>query len=265
MLPGPAPSGLSAAEESALAWYERTFRVRQVDAYSPPDPFVGMNPPVYSGPLSWRRPCDQGGDGCRVRLPQRLVPVQRGGGRLRAVRLPRRAGPGRRHVPARRGDPGLVRPRRAGVAVRQPGARAARNRLRRRQLPVAVPLPGARHRDLGHPRREPRQLAQLPRHRLRRHVPRRRAVEHDRSLHARRHDLPARYTRDRHDPDDSGRRRLPRAMGTAAQLQGRVPVQRRGLRPLPDEWGRPAAPGGPAGGRRFLLGQPHVHPCVHGL
>ncbi len=52
VLPGPAPSGLSAAEESALAWYERTFRVRQVDAYSPPDPFVGMNPPVYSGPLS---------------------------------------------------------------------------------------------------------------------------------------------------------------------------------------------------------------------
>jgi hypothetical protein len=52
VLPGPVPSGLSAAEESALAWYERTFRVRQVDAYSPPDPFIGMNPPVYSGPLS---------------------------------------------------------------------------------------------------------------------------------------------------------------------------------------------------------------------
>ena len=52
VLPGPAPSGLSATEESALAWYERTFHVRQVDAYSPPDPSVGMNSPVYSGPLS---------------------------------------------------------------------------------------------------------------------------------------------------------------------------------------------------------------------
>jgi hypothetical protein len=51
VLPGPAPSGLSAAEKDALAWYERTFNVRQVDAYSPPDPFIGMNPPVYSGPL----------------------------------------------------------------------------------------------------------------------------------------------------------------------------------------------------------------------
>jgi hypothetical protein len=52
VLPGPAPSGLSAGEESALAWYERTFHVRQVDAYSPPMPGIGMNPPVYSGPLS---------------------------------------------------------------------------------------------------------------------------------------------------------------------------------------------------------------------
>jgi hypothetical protein len=52
VLPGPAPAGLSAGEEDALAWYERTFHVRQVDAYSPPMPGVGMNPPVYSGLLS---------------------------------------------------------------------------------------------------------------------------------------------------------------------------------------------------------------------
>jgi hypothetical protein len=52
VLPSPAPSGLSAGEENALAWYERTFHVRQVDAYSPPMPGVGMNPPVYSGLLS---------------------------------------------------------------------------------------------------------------------------------------------------------------------------------------------------------------------
>ena len=33
-----------------------------------------------------------------------------------------------------------------------------------------IPLPSARHRVPGHPGREPRQLAQLSRHRLRRHV-----------------------------------------------------------------------------------------------
>ena len=52
VLPSAAPAGLSAAEENALAWYERTFHVRQVDAYSPPMPGIGMNPPVYSGLLS---------------------------------------------------------------------------------------------------------------------------------------------------------------------------------------------------------------------
>ncbi len=51
VLPGLAPSGLSAAEQSALAWYERTFHVRQVDAYSPPTPELGMNLPVYGGLL----------------------------------------------------------------------------------------------------------------------------------------------------------------------------------------------------------------------
>jgi hypothetical protein len=53
VLPGPAPAGLSPAEDSALAWYEHKFGVRQVDAYSPPNPDTGMaSPPVYSGLLS---------------------------------------------------------------------------------------------------------------------------------------------------------------------------------------------------------------------
>ncbi len=52
VLPSAAPPGLRAAEEDALAWYERTFNVRQVDAYSPPMPEIGMNAPVYSGLLS---------------------------------------------------------------------------------------------------------------------------------------------------------------------------------------------------------------------
>jgi hypothetical protein len=52
VLPNAAPSGLSASEEDALAWYEAKFNVRQVDAYSPPMPDIGMNAPVYSGLLS---------------------------------------------------------------------------------------------------------------------------------------------------------------------------------------------------------------------
>ena len=53
VLPGPSPSALSGAENAALAWYERSFNVREVDAYSPPMPTMGMNsPPVYSGLLS---------------------------------------------------------------------------------------------------------------------------------------------------------------------------------------------------------------------
>lgn len=51
VLPGPSPAGLSKAELSALARYERQFRVRQVDAYSPPGPANGMSAPVYSGLL----------------------------------------------------------------------------------------------------------------------------------------------------------------------------------------------------------------------
>jgi hypothetical protein len=52
VLPGAAPAALSGSEQAALAWYERTFGVRQVDAYAPPTPGIGMNAPSYSGPLS---------------------------------------------------------------------------------------------------------------------------------------------------------------------------------------------------------------------
>jgi hypothetical protein len=53
VLPGPSPAGLSRAEKAALAWYERIFKVREVDAYAPPDPDTGMStPPVYSGRLT---------------------------------------------------------------------------------------------------------------------------------------------------------------------------------------------------------------------
>jgi hypothetical protein len=55
VLPGPAPNGLSGAESAALAWYERAFGVREVDAYAPPMPAMGMSaPPAYSGLLSGR-------------------------------------------------------------------------------------------------------------------------------------------------------------------------------------------------------------------
>ena len=53
VLPSAAPQALSAAEQANLAWYERKFGVRQVDAYSPPAPDLGMSsPPAYSGPLT---------------------------------------------------------------------------------------------------------------------------------------------------------------------------------------------------------------------
>jgi hypothetical protein len=52
VLPSADPNGLSAAERTALTGYERTFGVREVDAYTPPMSDVGMSSPVYSGPLS---------------------------------------------------------------------------------------------------------------------------------------------------------------------------------------------------------------------
>jgi hypothetical protein len=55
VLPGPDPRGLTGADGAALTAYEREFGVRQVDAYAPPQPAVGMSaPPVYSGPLRGR-------------------------------------------------------------------------------------------------------------------------------------------------------------------------------------------------------------------
>ena len=52
VLPGAIPGGLSGSEEAALAWYETKFGVRQVDAYAPPKPDIGMNAPNFSGTLS---------------------------------------------------------------------------------------------------------------------------------------------------------------------------------------------------------------------
>jgi hypothetical protein len=51
VLPGGDPPGLSGTEETVLARYESRFRVRQVDAYAPPQPDLGMSAPIYSGPL----------------------------------------------------------------------------------------------------------------------------------------------------------------------------------------------------------------------
>jgi hypothetical protein len=52
VLPGADPAGLTGAEQATLARYEREFGVRQVDAYAPPQPALGMSAPVYSGPLT---------------------------------------------------------------------------------------------------------------------------------------------------------------------------------------------------------------------
>jgi hypothetical protein len=52
VLPGASPAALSGSERAALNWYESRFGVRQVDAYAPPEPDLGMGAPGYSGPLS---------------------------------------------------------------------------------------------------------------------------------------------------------------------------------------------------------------------
>ena len=52
VLPGDAPAALSGAEMTAVATYESTFGVRQVDAYSPPHADLGMSAPAYSGLLT---------------------------------------------------------------------------------------------------------------------------------------------------------------------------------------------------------------------
>lgn len=51
VLPSEAPSGLSAAEQSALASFEQQFGVRQVDGFVYPTPAVGLNYPSFAGPL----------------------------------------------------------------------------------------------------------------------------------------------------------------------------------------------------------------------
>jgi hypothetical protein len=52
VVPGPAAGGLTGTEQATLARYEHAFAVRQVDAYAPPKPDIGMGAPVYSGPLT---------------------------------------------------------------------------------------------------------------------------------------------------------------------------------------------------------------------
>lgn len=49
VLPSEAPSGLAAAELSALASFEQQFGVRQVDSFVYPSPAVGLNYPTFAG------------------------------------------------------------------------------------------------------------------------------------------------------------------------------------------------------------------------
>ncbi|MQY12313.1 hypothetical protein SRB5_24460 [Streptomyces sp. RB5] len=51
VLPNDNPFGAGSAEMSALATYEKTFGVRQIDAYTYARPEVGLRPPAYSGGL----------------------------------------------------------------------------------------------------------------------------------------------------------------------------------------------------------------------
>lgn len=51
VLPSDQPTKLQSTELSALASYEQTYSVRQVDGYVWPNPGVGLNPPSWSGSL----------------------------------------------------------------------------------------------------------------------------------------------------------------------------------------------------------------------
>ncbi|MBO0869706.1 MAG: hypothetical protein J2P15_14185 [Micromonosporaceae bacterium] len=51
VLPGNFVPALSASEQSALATYEQTFQIRQIEGYDYPNGDIGMNAPTYSGSL----------------------------------------------------------------------------------------------------------------------------------------------------------------------------------------------------------------------
>src|SRR5436190_18306919 len=51
VLPNAYPAGMSADELTALAAFERSFSVRQIDGYVYPNSLVGTNPPDYAGSL----------------------------------------------------------------------------------------------------------------------------------------------------------------------------------------------------------------------
>ena len=74
-----------------------------------PCPTVGMNPPGLQRAAQWHSDRDQGRGQSRVRLPQRLVPVQRGAaGSAPFGYLADPVAGRRRHAAARRGDPGFA-------------------------------------------------------------------------------------------------------------------------------------------------------------
>ena len=114
VLPSAAPAGLSAAEDDALAWYERTFKVRQVDAYTMPEPDLGMNPPAYSGPLSGTVRVTSAGASAGFGYLNRSFPFS--GGRPAQPRTPTCPIPCRAAVP-RRCSMRPSRVRRAGGAL----------------------------------------------------------------------------------------------------------------------------------------------------
>ena len=91
VLPGPNPAGLSAAEQAALAWYESIFKVRRWTPTRPRMPDIGMNAAGLQRAAHRHHGRDAGRGQRRVRLSQRLVPVQRGPRRRSPVRLPRRS------------------------------------------------------------------------------------------------------------------------------------------------------------------------------
>ncbi len=264
VLPSAAPQALSAAEQADLAWYESKFGVRQVDAYSPPMPALGMSsPPAYSGPLT----ADAGVTPAGVRAGFGYLngsfpfsggaaglapfgylaqPLPGGGATpLVTARIPHSSGSATlvwRYDSAGRQQLGIGFGYSYGQAQFHYLAHGIVDWLTRgvnlgdwrNYLDIAYDdmfLGDAQWSTVGHC--TPGVTT-----------------------------CPQGHADDRDDPDEAGRRDLRRAVGAAAPLHDRVPVQRRGLGPVRAARGRRAAGGHPAGGQGLLLGQPHLDPRV---
>ena len=276
VLPNDNPFGTGSAEMTALATYEATFGIRQIDAYTYAQPSVGLNwaqNPGYidtldgtqggvtaagtAGPFGYL----EGERPLRGQRPQRqrtyrhvatpLTTLPAGSTFTPLVDAP---------IPgtSSRGSPGgRVRPRQPQGTGRH---------LRLQPVPAAVPAAGARHGGLGHAGSSPRVRPELLRGPRRRPLPVGRSLEQHPQAHPGRRHLPAQHQPGPEpDPDHPLRRRHPGGVGEGQQLHRRLPVQRWrqcGLGVGEQHDDRPAADEVPGRPVVVPVHQPHVGPPV---